>query len=159
MRSFSSSARIGAMVSLVGVALIILGFFLPSTGNPHNVFLYEFIPVLSASYYQTLGLRFLAALLDALPLLGMLIVLGRSLGELSGDHSPRLVWLKRVAAGGGLAIQIYLELPFFLNFVYFNLDNLDFAWGFVVVPLGFLVMAIGTFVVEAHQSHERDTHS
>ena len=100
----------GAMVSLAGVGLFTLGFFLPMftqsnpqvPGSAHPVYEWQALP------YALLGS------LAALPLLAMLIVLVTSLAGLSGVHSPRLVLLKRAATGCGLASQVLFDAFVFL---------------------------------------------
>src|SRR5947209_5321560 len=106
MQSSSSSPRIGVMISLAGVALIILGFFLPQLtqsnpqvpGSVHPVFEWEAV----TAFFVNPGLIALLGFLAALPLLGMLIVLATSVAELFGVPLPRLVLLKCAAAAWGL---------------------------------------------------------
>src|SRR5437016_3506673 len=108
MPSSSSSPRMGALVSLAGVALILLGFFLPMftqsnpqvLGSAHPVHEWDFVPLRSG-----FPLFALFAVPAALPLLGMLIILATSVATLFGVSLPRLLWLKRASAAGGLAIQ------------------------------------------------------
>src|SRR5712691_12350567 len=102
MQSSSSSPRIGAMVSLAGVALILLGFFLPVfTGSDPNI---------PGSAYPTYEWQDMITLVGSfLPLLGMLIVLATSVAALFRVPLPRLVVLKRAAAAWGLAIQFLSE--------------------------------------------------
>jgi len=150
-------------MSLAGVALIVLGFFLPMStqsnpqvpGSAHPV--YEWQAVIVASLNMSLTVLF--AFLAALPLLGMLIVLGTSIAALSRIHTsdhfihaPEIVSLKRGVAGWGLAIQLLFDVFVFQIFL-IGYNRIDFAWGFVVVLIGFIVTVIGTWVVKSHQSH------
>lgn len=161
MQSSSSSPRIGAMVSLAGVALILFGFFLPMftgsnpqvPGSAHPAYEWQFVPVSSG-----FPLFALFGVPVALPLLGMLIVLATSVAALFRVPLPRLVWLKRAAAAWGLAIQLLFEVFVFL-LAGIGYGRTEIAWGFVVVPLGFLIAVIGAFVVGAHQKQERAKHS
>src|SRR5258707_1234126 len=105
MQSSSSSPRSGALVSLVGVALILLGFFLPSPaiGTLVSVvgvvlmLLGFFLTMFNLMRYPLQGpvyewqfdgdpsnvsLTVLFGVLAALPLLGMLIVLATSVAAL-----------------------------------------------------------------------------
>src|SRR5947209_7678426 len=150
MHSSSSSPHIGAMVSLAGVALIILGFFLPllTQSNPQ-------LPPTSAPHYPVSeweavrafsgnpGLFTLLGFLAALPLLGMLIVLGISVAGLFRIPLPRLILLKCAAAAWGLAFQLLFNV---LVIVFFSIGNarIDIGWGFVVLLIGFIVMLVGT---------------
>src|SRR6266849_5459466 len=169
MPSSSSSARIGAIVSLAGVALIMPGFFLPMftesnpqiPGSAHPVFEWQAANVDSLN----LGLTVLFGLLAALPFLGMILVLGTSLAALYRIHAPEhfihsaeIVSLRRVAAGWGLAIQLLFDVVVFQLFL-IGYARIDIAWGFVVVLIGFIVTVIGACVVTSHQSHERTNHS
>ena len=138
------------MVSLAGVALIILGFFLPllTQSNPQ-------LPPTSAPHYPVSeweavrafsgnpGLFTLLGFLAALPLLGMLIVLGISVAGLFRIPLPRLILLKCAAAAWGLAFQLLFNV---LVIVFFSIGNarIDIGWGFVVVLIGFMVMLVGT---------------
>ncbi len=169
MPTSSSSARIGAVVSLVGVALIMLGFFLPMftqsnpqvPGSAHPVFEWQAVTVDSLN----LGLTVLFGLLAALPFLGMILVFGTSSAALYHIHAPEhfihapaIVSLRRVAAGWGLAIQLLFDVLVFQLFL-IGYDRIDMAWGFVVVLIGFIVTVIGACVVPSHHSHERANHS
>ena len=148
MLSSTSSYRIRAAVSLAGTALIILGFFLPMftesnpqvPGSAHPVHEWDFVPLNSG-----FPLFALFAVPAALPVLGMLIILTTSVAALFGVSLPRLLWLKRAAAAGGLAIQLFFEIFIFvLSLV--GYARTEMAWGFVMVPLGFLITVIGVFV-------------
>ena len=135
----SSSARIGAIVSLAGVALIILGFFLPmfisglrysSTGHPT----YEW------ELLRGEGSRFFSLPMWG-SLLGALIVLGTSVTACFRVLSPGLLRLWRVAALAGLFLQLLLDVL-----------ALPWAWwsyfgvGFFLVPIGFALTAIAAFL-------------
>ncbi len=152
MQSSSSSPRSGALVSLVGVALILLGFFLPTAtgsnpqipGSAYPVYEWQFV-----GNPSNVSLMVLSSFVAALPLLGMLIVLAMSVAALFRVPLPRLVVLKRAAATWGLALQLLFDA--WVLFIA-ALGGAKIALGFVVVPLGFLIMAIGVFVIEAHPS-------
>ncbi len=109
MPSDSSSPHIGAIVSLAGVALSILGLFLPMfiesqpmvPGSVHLVYEWSlFTPFLGVT-----GWFFVT-----LPWLGLLIVLATSVAALLRAPLPIPVWVKRVAAGGGLVFQFLLRM-------------------------------------------------
>jgi hypothetical protein len=152
MPSSSSSPRIGALVSLVGVALVLLGFFLPMftgsnpqvPGSSHPVYEWEFVPLSSG-----FPLFALFAVLAALPLLGMLIILATSVATLFGVSLPRLLWLKRAAAAWGLAAQLLFDA--FVLLIVGDLIGLR-PGSFVVALLG---LVMGVFVVEAYQKQKR----
>ncbi len=151
MQSSSSSPRMGALVSLTGVILILLGFFLPMftqsnpqvPGSAHPVYEWQIVPVNSG-----FALLALFAVPVALPLLGMLIILAASVAALFPVRLPRLIRLKRAAAGGGLAIQLVFDY-FVFQLLSIGYARTDIAWGFVVMPIGFAITVIGIFVVEA----------
>ena len=161
MPSSSSSPRMGAIVNLAGVALILLGFFLPMftesnpqvPGSAHPLYEWQIVPVNSG-----FPLFALFAVPVALPLLGMLIILATSVAALFSVPLPRLVGLKRTAAGGGLAIQLVFDF-FVFQLISIGYARIDIAWGFVVVLIGFLITVIGTFVVEAHENQKRAKYS
>ncbi|HYU71887.1 MAG TPA: hypothetical protein VEL31_04320, partial [Ktedonobacteraceae bacterium] len=143
--SLSSSPRMGAMVSLAGVALVLLGFFLPMftqsnpqvAGSAHPVYEWQVVAIGP----DLLTIVFTAV--AALPLLGVLIILATSVAALLRVPLPQLVWLKRVAAAWGLTIQLFFEMiVFVLSLI--GYARTDLAWGFVVVPIGFMVMFVGT---------------
>lgn len=147
----SSSSRNGAIISLVGVALIVFGLFLPmfTESNPqvpgsiHPV--YEWQTVAFGPGQVTI----LFTIFAALPLLGMLIVLAISVATLFQVPLLRLVGLKRVAAAFGLAIQFFLEMIIFLISL-IGYGRIDIAWGFVVILIGFIVMFVGTLPLKLY---------
>src|ERR1700730_2731197 len=108
MQSQRQFARVGAILSLLGGALIIYGlFFLPmALGNGGgsfaptsewtvaNVFFFYFSPP--------------TAVLLALPLLLMLLVLGMSAFSLFHELSPGMITWRHRAALAGLVIQVVL---------------------------------------------------
>ena len=107
MLSSLSSSRIRAVVSLAGVALSIVGFFLPMftesnpgvPGSAHAIYEWQVVMRLASS-------SVLAGSFAALSLLGVLIVLATSAATLFAVYGPRLVLLKDLAAKWGLAIQL-----------------------------------------------------
>ncbi len=164
MKATPSSPRIGALVSLAGVALIILGFLLPMftqsnpqvPGSAHGVYEWQAINLSS-----NLIVTALFASLAALPLLGMLIVCGTSVAALYLLHSPGhfihsspIVSLRRAAAGWGVGIQLLFDvLVFQLSLV--GYARTDIAWGFVVVLVGFSISVIGAWIIPSPQKRER----
>ncbi|GAC1402632.1 MAG: hypothetical protein NVSMB49_18960 [Ktedonobacteraceae bacterium] len=164
MPSSSSSPRVGAMVSLVGVALLILGFCLPMftqsnpqvPGSAHPVYEWQVVNDDPSS----VGLTALLGFLAALPLVSMLVVFGTSIEALyrihTPDHyvhAPRIVSLRGAAAVWGLAIQLLFNV-FTFQLLSIGYARTDIGWGFVVILMGFIVMVIGAFVVKSHQRHE-----
>jgi uncharacterized paraquat-inducible protein A len=142
--SLSSSPRMGAMVSLAGVALALIGFFLPMfvqsnpqiAGSAHPV--YEWQTVTIGPELLTVVFTIIAAL----PVLAMLIILAISVATLL-QVSTQPAWLKRVAAWG-LAIQIFFEMAIFVLSL-IGYARTDIAWGFAVIPIGFLLMLVGAW--------------
>jgi hypothetical protein len=154
----SSSSRAGALVCLAGVALILLGFFLPlfTASNPqvpggtHPVYEWQDIGYGFSLEFWLLGV------FAALPVLGILIILTTSLAALFRVPFPQLVRLKRAAAGGGLALQLFLEIIVYVTSS-IGYDSIEIASGFVVIPLGFLITMMGVFIVEAASDEGRDS--
>jgi len=135
-------ASIGAIVSIGGVALVLLGFFLPMFFIPSNGG-YQFIgwEWLSGGYY---------GLLFAPPLLPVLLVLATSAARFFRELSTAMVAWRRVASIEGLIIQYMLGFYLFgiysFGVAYSTGAKLDFGGGFVLVLLGFIVMSVGTFL-------------
>ena len=140
MHSPRRSTRFGAVLSLLGGALIIYGmFFLPMViGNGGG----SFTPH-SAWEVADFFIHYLcgpASVALALPLLLMLVVLALSLVRLFHDLSPTMVRWRDHAALAALGLQLVLGL--FMVFIYtFGFDT---AVGFWIVLLGFVVMFLGT---------------
>ena len=82
--------------------------------------------------------------LDALPLLCMLLVLTTSIATLFHVSLPLLVGLKRAVASWGLVIQFLFEIIIFVLSL-IGYGRTDIAWGFVMVLIGFIVMLVGIF--------------
>lgn len=103
--SNADTLRKSAVVNLVGVALTLLGCFLP-------MFILNHVPVYEWQTNQTSGdatnvsLMIVFGILAALPLLGMLIVLATSIATLFHTPFPQPTWLKRAVAAWGLAAQL-----------------------------------------------------
>lgn len=157
MKSSVSSPRFGALLSLLGVVLIILGFFLPMfyesnpqvPGSIHPVYEWQAINIF---LIPTFILLF--ALLAALPFVGMLIVLVVNSAELFRVPLSRSVLLKRVGAGFGLLLQLLFDaLLFTLSGI--GYARVDIAWGLVVVLVGFILMCVDAFFVETLQSQKQ----
>jgi hypothetical protein len=147
MPSSFSSARIGAIISLAGVALIMLGFLLPMfiesnpqiPGSAHPLYEWQ---VVIRTFEGPVWFALVGAL-AALPLLCMLIVLTTNVAMLLGVLLPRLVLLKRVAAAWGLVIQLFFDAFVFQIFI-IGYGRVDIAWGFIVVLIGFMVVCVAT---------------
>ncbi len=140
MRSSLSSSRVRAMVSLAGVALSLVGFFLPMftesnpgvPGSAHPIYEWQVVMRFASS-------SVLAGSLAALSLLGVLIVLATSVTTLFAVCGPRLVLLKDLAAKWGLAIQLSFDFTV-LQLLSIGSARLEIAWGFVVLLIGFIMI-------------------
>jgi decaprenylphospho-beta-D-ribofuranose 2-oxidase len=140
MLSSLSLPRLRAVVSLAGVALCIVGFFLPmfteSTpgvpGSAHPVYEWQVVMRLASS-------SVLVSSLAVLSLLGVLIVLAASVATWFTVCGPRLVLLKDLAATWGLAIQLSLDFMV-LQILSMGSAHREIAAGFVVALLGFLMI-------------------
>jgi len=135
-------ASIGAIVSIGGVALVLLGFFLPMFFIPSNGgYQFNGWEWLSGGYY---------GLLFAPPLLPVLLVLATSAARFFRELSTAMVAWRRVASIEGLIIQYMLGFYLFgiysFGVAYSTGAKLDFGGGFVLVLLGFIVMSVGTFL-------------
>lgn len=156
-----SSPRIGTLLSLAGVVLIIVGFFLPmfNESNPqvpgsiHPVYEWQAINV-----FLIPTLMVLFALLAALPLLGLLIVLIANGAELFGVSLPNSVLLKRVGAGCGLIFQLLFDVLLF-SISGIGYGRVDIGAGLVVMLVGFMLVCIDAFPIAALQSHKQVSHS
>jgi len=140
MQSQRSSSLIGAILSLLGSALIIYSmFFLPmffgngvsSNDVPNFELNYN-------SYWEPF------AVLLTLPLLSVLFVLGTSAASFFRELSPRMVTWRRIAALAGLIIQ---GLVGFVGATFYSFSlPPHFGAGFWLVLLGFMVMIVDTFL-------------
>src|SRR3989441_10503671 len=138
MLSSLSSSRIRAVVSLAGVALSIVGFFLPMfsestpvvAGSAHPVYEWQVVMRLASS-------SVLAGSFAALSLLGVLIVLATSVATLFAVCGPWLVLLKDLAAKWGLAIQLSFDFTV-LQILSIGYARIEIAWGFIVLLIGFM---------------------
>ena len=64
---------------------------------------------------------------------------------LSASSSSR----KRILAIVGLVLQLLFEtIVYLLSLV--GYARIDISWGFIVMPIGFLVLVISVFFVEPH---------
>ncbi len=146
MSSSFSSSRISALVSLTGAGLIILGFCLPmfiesNPQHPGSAYpVYEWRAVTSFPGSSI----WIGCVVAALPLLAMLVVLVASGITLFGATIQRLVLLQRVAAGLGLPLQLLFQIFVFMLYL-IGYDHTDIASGLVIMPIGFIVMLIGTW--------------
>src|SRR5260370_7928617 len=140
MLSSLSSSRIRAVVSLAGVALSIVGFFLPMftesnpgvPGSAHPVYEWQVVMRLASS-------SVLAGSFAVLSLLAVLIVLATSVAAFFTVFGPRLVLLKDLAAKWGLAIQLSFDFTV-LQILSIVSGRIEIAWGFVVLLIGFMVI-------------------
>jgi hypothetical protein len=146
------SSRVGAILSLLGSALVLCGvFFLPmlivsgGIGNPNN----RHYPTFEASVVyeflrsSALGLQVIAVLFT-LPLLSVLFVLGTSVARFSRELSPGMVKWRHTAAIGGLIVQ---GLLMFLSYMLYSISlSPDFGGGAGFVLPGFIVMIVGVFL-------------
>ena len=154
MLSASPSSRPSAIINLSGTAIIIIGLFLPMfmQSNPqlpssiHPIYEWQAVQI---STNTTLTVLF--GLGAALPLLAMLIILGTSVAALfhAQIQPPGLILLKRIAAIVGLVLQLSFETIIYL-LSQIGYARTDISWGFIVMPIGFLVLVISVFFVEPH---------
>src|SRR5258708_25046258 len=142
MQSSLSSSRIRALVSLAGVALSLVAFFLPmltesNPGVPGNAHpLYEWHVVMRLASTSVLAGSF-----AALSLLAVLIVLATSVAAFFTELGPRLALLKDLAAKWGLAIQLSFVFTV-LQILSIGSARIEIAWGFVVLLIGFIVIFV-----------------
>src|SRR5258707_109108 len=133
MQSSLSSSRIRALVSLAGVALSLVAFFLPMLtesnpgvpGNAHPLYEWHVVMRLASS-------SVLAGSFAALSLLAVLIVLATSVAAFFTVCGPRLVLLKDLAAKWGLAIQLSFDFTV-LQISSMGSARRATAWGFVAL--------------------------
>jgi hypothetical protein len=149
----SQPPRIGAILSLLGSAVVICGvFFFPmfivsgGSGNVNNTSSpwYEWSLVVKALFHESLVALRLGAVLFALPLLSVLFVLATSVAKFFQELSPGTVIWRRIAAIAGLVIQSLLGV--FTLVIYSISLVVDFSTGFGLVLIGFIVMIVGTFL-------------
>ncbi len=132
----SSSPRPAVLGSLAGVALILLGFFLP-------MFILNHVPVYEWQTNQTSGdatnvsLMIVFGVLAALPLLGMLTIFVTSIAALFHIPLPQPTLLKRAAAAWGLAAQLLFDF-----FVLLLVGDSFFGPIFLLLMVLCLVIAI-----------------
>lgn len=142
MRSSLSYSRIRAVASLAGVALSLVGFFLPMftesnpgvSGSAHPVYEWQVVTRLAST-------SVLVGSFAALSLLAVLIVLATSVAALFAVFGPRLVLLKDLAAKWGLAIQFSFDFTV-LQILSIGSARRAIAWGFVVLLIGFMVIFV-----------------
>ena len=135
MQSQRLSARLGAILSLLGGALVIYGmFFLPMFfGNgvsSNDVPEFEFVLPFSV--------------ILVLPLLSVLFVLGTSAASFFRRLSPGMVTWRRIIGIVGLIIQGPLG---FVGAVFYSFSvPPHLGAGYWLALLGFIVMSVGTFL-------------
>lgn len=140
MQSSLSSPRIREVISFAGVALSIVGFFLPMLtesnpgvpGNAHSVYEWQVVIRLAST-------SMLAGSCAALSLLAVLIVLATSVAAFFSVYGPRLALLKDLAAKWGLAIQLSFDFTG-LQILPTGSARIAITWGFVVLLIGFMVI-------------------
>jgi hypothetical protein len=138
MQSQRLSARFGAILSLLGGALVIFGvFFLPMVFGHGGGSLEPTSEWTVANAYSLAGVVLLA-----LPLLSVLFVLGTSVASFFQELSPKIITWRRRASIAGLIIQGVLG--FFMAVLY--TFGGPYGAGLWLVILGFVVMMVGTFL-------------
>src|SRR5437588_7145743 len=116
-----SPSRTGAILSLVGSACALLGFFLPlhpGLGSELTAYDWQLILLIldrwrpfAHSNFEAFLLRVgLSGLILSLPLLSALAVLGTSVSACFKPPSFRLLTLRRIAAINGLFIQSVISI-------------------------------------------------
>jgi len=138
MQAQRLSARIGAILSILGGALVIYGvLFLPMVFGNGGGSLEPTSEWTVANAYSLAGVVLLA-----LPLLSVLFVLGTSAASFFQELSPKIVtWRHRVSIAG-LIIQ---GVPgFFMAYLY--TFGGPYGAGLWLVLFGFVVMTVGTFL-------------
>jgi hypothetical protein len=147
MHSPGRSARFGAVLSLLGGALVIYGvFFLPMVfGNGGG----SATPTSEwdvATNGSSVALVLLANLL-----LGVLFVLGTSVASFFRRLSPGMVTWRRIIALVGLIIQGPVG---FVGAIFYEFNfSPQLGAGYWLVLLGFIVMTVGTFLNRSLQIH------
>ncbi len=138
MQSLRLSSRIGAILSLLGGALVIYGvFFLPMVfGNGGG----SFEP--HSEWYVANNGSSVALGLLALLLLSVLLILVTSAVSFFRDLSPGIVTWRRIAAIVGLIIQGPVG---FVGGVLFTFGYW-FGAGYWLVLLGCIIMSVGAFL-------------
>jgi hypothetical protein len=140
MQSQRSSSRIGAILSLLGGALVLYGvFFLPMVfGNGGG----SATP--TSEWDVATNGSSVALVLLAVLLLGVLFVLGTSAASFFRSLSPGMVTWRRIIAIAGLIIQ---GLVGFVGAVFYTFSfPPQLGAGYWLVLLGFMVMTVGTFL-------------
>ena len=137
MQSQRLSARFGAILSLLGCALVIFGvFFLPMVFGHGGGSLEP-----TSEWTVAIAFSLAGVVLLALPLLSVLFVLGTSAASFFQELSPKIVTWRRRASIAGLSIQDVLG--FFMAVLY--TFGGPYGAGLWLVLLGFVVMIVGTF--------------
>jgi len=155
MQSPKPSSPTGAIISLVGAACALLGFFLPLLAGPASEAGYSEwqllierwqLFLLSANRGIFTALVFgLLALLLTLPLLSALVVLGTSASAWFKSNSLGFLTLWRLAAITGLFIQSVTAIIVLGN----TQVGETIGLGLVLLLLGFLLTVVGAFLSKA----------
>jgi hypothetical protein len=141
MQSQRSSSRIGAILSLLGGALVIYGmFFLPMVFGTAGGGGSE--PTSEWTVATAIGLG--GVVLVVLVALPVLFVLGTSAASFFRRLSPEMVTLRRSAAIVGLIIQVPVGFGGAILYTFTSPPGL--GAGYWLVLLGFIVMSVGTFL-------------
>ena len=149
-----SSSRIGAILTILGGALVIFGwFFLPMVfGNGGGSFTPTSEWTVVNFYFEYVNKA--VAVLLTFPLLSVLFILGRSAASFFRELSPRMITWRRIAAIAGLIIQGLLG--FVLSVIYTFSFPPTLGAGFWLVLLGFIILSVGTFLkLPLHSEVER----
>lgn len=133
--------RTDALINLVGVALTLLGFFLPMF-ILHHVPVYEWQANQVSGNATNVSLIIVFGILAALPLLGMLIIFVASVVTLLHLPLPPLTRLKYISAAWGLATQLLFD--FFVLLIVG-----DVFFGPIFLPLGLLCLGSAVYIVVA----------
>ena len=137
MQSQRLSARLGAILSLLGGALVIYGvFFLPMVFGHGGGSLEPTSEWTVANAFSLAGVVLLA-----LPLLSVLFVLGTSAASFFQELSPKIVTWRRRASIAGLVIQ---GVGFFMAVLY--TFGGPYGAGLWLVLLGLVITMVGTFL-------------
>ena len=139
MKAQSKNDRVGAIVCLLGVALVVVGFFLPLYTEQDG---------------SGAAIRYVGSLwnsrLFALPSLFVLVVFVMSAAALVfGVRWPGLIYQRRVAAIAGLIMQALVDALALMGAAFCigaGCAITQAGAGLYVASLGFVVMVVGAFI-------------
>ena len=145
MKSQSKNDRVGAIVCLLGVALVVVGFFLP-------LYTEQDASGGSIRYVESLW----SSRLFALPLLFVLVVFVMSIAALVlGMRWPGLIYQRRVAAIAGLIMQAVVDALAMMGVAFCVNAGCTITRagaGLYVTSLGCIVMVVGAFIARERRS-------